>query len=219
MPKIRTYTVGYTISTNRHTMDVNIMYDTGKKTFYVAIPESFKDAINTMPEEFKEQWNVKNAIGIRGICGLAIIHDQETELINKLEDLFYYCGSAIKKVRKVIVVWSGGISTANADKHRHMGSNKERIEISQKFKFVLAIETKVGDGEAIYTYQGVTYTNTISMSDYNGKPIVIDDTDENRVFLEVFYNKFDGLIITLQKFFENSDTVLQLIASNQKLLN
>lgn len=220
MPKIRTQTVHYTISPNRHYMNVNIMYDTGQKLFYVNVPDAFKDAINTMPEDLKEKWNVKSAIGIRGVYGLAIIHQQEADLINKLEDLFYYCGNAIKQIRNVIIVWSGSKSTTSQDKrYGDMGCNKERNEISQKFKFVLAIETKVGDGNAIYTYQSVTYTNTISMSDYGGKPVVIDDTPENRSFLEDVYIKFDNLIINLEKFFANSDTVLQLIASNQKLLS
>lgn len=218
MPKIRTYTVTYTVSPNRHSMDVNIMYDTGRKLFYVVIPDSFDDAISTLPQESKDKWNIKPSFGIRGVYGDAIIHESEKELINGLEDLFYYCGNAIKKVKNVIIVWAKGESSADKQEWSSMGCNKERLDINQRFKFVLAIETKVGEGAPIYTYQGVTYTNTISMSDYGGKPIIIDDTPENRAFLEDVYAKFDALIINLQKFFQSSDTVLQLIASNQKLL-
>lgn len=215
MPKIRTYTVTYTISPNRHSMDVNIMYDTGRKQFYVLIPDSFDDAISSMPDELKEKHNIKAATGFRGVYGLAIIHQQEDELINGLEDLFYYCGNAIKQIRNVIIVSSKGKANADSKGWSNMGCNKERFILEQRFSFVLAIETKVGKGNPIYTYQGVTYTNTIGYSD---STIVIDDTPENRAFLEDVYNKLDNLITNLSKFFESSETVLQLISSNQKLL-
>lgn len=216
MPKIRTHTVWYTVSPNRHSADVNIMYDGSMKLFYIAIPKAFEDAIHTLSDELKEQYNIKNALGIRGLYGEAIIHEKEQELIDKLEDLFYYCGNAIKKVRNIIIVSTESKSNADAGKYDNTGCNKERFKLKQEFSFVLAIETKVGDGRPIYTYQGVTYTNTIS--NY-GKTIIIDDTPENRAFLEDVYSKFDGLIMNLQKFFENSETVLQLIASKQLLLS
>lgn len=219
MPKIRTYTVNYTVSPNRHTADVNIMYDTGRKVFYITIPDAFTDAINTMPDELKEKYNVNSSIGLRGVYGLAIIHQQEADLISGLEDLFYYCGNAIKQIRNVIIVSNKSKANADSKDYDAMGCNKERFTLNQEFSYVLAVETKVGDGKPLYTYQGVTYTNTISV--YNGSygnSIIIDDTPENRLFLEDVYCKFDNLITNLQKFFESSDTVLQLIASNQKLL-
>jgi rRNA-processing protein FCF1 len=221
MPKIRTYTVTYTVSPNRHSMDVNIMYDTGAKVFYVAIPNSFKNAINTLPAESKEKWNINNAIALRGVNGLAIIHKNESELIEGLEDLFYYCGNAIKQVRNVIIVTSDSKSNSDSKEWDNMGCNIERFKLKQEFSFVLAIETKVGEGKPIYTYQGVTYTNTISTysGTHGGRSIIIDDTPENRAFLEDVYSKFDSLIVNLKKFFESSDTILELIASNQKLLN
>lgn len=214
MPKIRTYTVIYTVSPNRHSMDVNIMYDTGKKVFYVNIPDSFKDAINTMPADLKEKWNVNNAIGLRGVYGYALIHSQEGELIDGLEDLFYYCGNAIKKIRNVIIVTCDSQSSSDSIGSHHMGCNKERSKLKQEFSFILGIETKVGEGKPIYTYQGVTYTNTISLN----SSVVIDDTPTNRAFLEDVYGKFDTLIVNLKNFFESSETVLQLIATNQKLI-
>lgn len=219
MPKIRTYTVNYTVSPNRHQLDVNIMYDTGQKLFFVNIPESFKDAINTLPDNLKEKYNIKSANGIRGVLGEAIIHQQESDLIEQLEGLFYYCGNAIKQIRNVIIVSNHSHTGADSKQWDNIGCNKERFKLEQKFSFVLAIETKVGEGKAVYTYQNVTYTNTISLNNYHNTDIIIDDTPENRAFLENMYDKFDSLISNLQKFFENSETVLQLIASNQKLLN
>lgn len=216
MPKIRTHTVTYTVSPNRHKADVNIMYDINKKVFYITIPSDFDDCILSMPDDLKTKFYIQPAYGIRGVYGLAIIHDQEKELINILEDLFYYCGNAIKAIRNVIMVSS--ISKSNSDNKQWdaMGCNIERLKLKQEFSFVLAVETKVGEGNPIYTYQGVTYTNTIGTM---GNTIIIDDTPENRVFLEIFYQRFDRLIVNLKKFFENSETVLELISSNQKLLS
>jgi hypothetical protein len=216
MPKIRTHEVVYTITPNRHRANVAIMYDVNVKLFYVAIPDDFNDCITSMPDALKEKYNIKYVRGIRGIYGEAIIHEQESELITGLEGLFHYCGNAIKSVRNVIIVYSNSQSHSDTEKWRNMGCNRERFKLKQDFCFDLAVETKVGEGKAIYTYQGVTYTNTIG---YNEKSIIIDDTPENRAFLEDVYSRFDTLIVNLKNFFSSSETVLQLITSNQKLLN
>lgn len=220
MPKIRTHTVQYTVSPNRHSMDVNIMYDTNKKNFYVVIPESFYDTIKTMSDELKDKYFVQGNTGIRGIYGLAIVNKNESELIDVLEDLFYYCGNAVKKVRNVIIITSKGKSSKVEDQYyQTQKSNKEAELIKQEFKFVLAIETIAGEGKPIYTHQNVGYTNTIDTNQYGDKSVIIDDTPENRAFLENIYDKLDNLIINLKKFFASSETVIELIASNQKLLN
>lgn len=223
MPKIRTLTVSYTVSTNdtisnEHFVDVNIMYDVNSKVFYIVPPESFEDAINTMPDDLKEKYYISSARNIRGVNGFAIANESESDLIDILKYLFHYCGNASKVVKNVIIVWCKGKSSEKTDKYERNQGNPESKELEQKFKFILAVETKTGAGKPVYTWQNTTWSNTISMSYYNENPIIIDDTPENRIFLEDVYTKFDSLIINLQKFFENSDTVLQLIASNQKLL-
>lgn len=219
MPKIRTQEVNYTISPNQHKMDVNIMYDVNAKVFYIVPPASFEDCINTMPTELKEKYLIRSARNIRGVYGWAIIHEQESELLQVLPYLFHYCGNAIKTIRNVIIVWCKGESSEKTEKYERNQGNLESKELKQNFKFILAIETKVGEGDAVYTWQDMTWTNTINLRYYNENPIIIDDTPENRLFPSDVYNKFDKLIINLQKFFENSETVLELISSNQKLLS
>lgn len=218
MPKIRTYTVNYTITPNRHSLDVNIMYAVDRKIFYVIPPKDFNESIKTMPDDLKEKYNIISGNHIKGVYGWVIANESESILTDSLAYIFHYCGNAIKTVRNVIIVWCKGTSSIEEDKYSRYESNKEAKEIKQTFKFILAIETKIGIGKAVYTYQNVTYTNTISVGGYQENPIVIDDTPENRLFLEDVYAKFDNLVINLAKFFESSETVLQLITSNQKLL-
>jgi hypothetical protein len=218
MPKIRTQEVFYTISPNKHKIEVNIMYDTNSKVFYVVPPKSFEDSINTMPDDLKEKYLISSAMDIRGVYGWAIVHESEGVLLNNLPLLFNYCGNAIKAVRNVIIVWCKGNSSEKTDKYERNQGNHESKELKQNFKFILAVETKVGEGTPVYTWQDVTWTNTINLNYYDQNPIVIDDTPENRMFLHDIYSKFDSLIVNLAKFFATSDTVLQLIASNQKLI-
>lgn len=218
MPKIRTIDVKYMADDNEHVMPVNMMYDTGMKIFYIVAPEAFKEAIRTMSDELKEQYHVNSGQGLRGVHGWVISHESESVITNELRFLFHYCGNAIKKVRNVIVVWCKGQSNEDTQNWNTVGSNKQRLELKQSFKFVYGVETKIGDGDAVYTYQNITYSNTITVRGYNESAVIIDDTPENRAFLENVYDKLDNLILNLQKFFDSPESVLQLIQSNQKLL-
>lgn len=219
MPKIRTLTVNYTIDSNQHKIDVNIMYDVEKAIFYVVPPKHFYEAIDTMSDELRTTHHIRHAQGIRGVYGHIIADSSESILANDISFLFHCCGNACKKIRNVIIVWCTGTDSSDKDVyHRTQKSNKEEKEISLKLKFILAVETKIGEGTPVYTQQNVPWKNTISISGYREAGLVIDDTPENRLFLEDVYSKFDSLIVNLQKFFATPDDLLQLIASNQKLL-
>jgi hypothetical protein len=111
-------------------------------------------------------------------------------------------------------VWNEGERNSDRRYYSGLGTNKESKEIVQKFHFSLAVKTTVGEGNPVYTYQNANYNNTISV---NGA-VIIPDTPENRAFLEEMYAKLDNLIQKLKDFFETSESVLNLIASNQKLL-
>lgn len=127
--------------------------------------------------------------------------------------------------REVIIVFYNPKDNTGYNSHKH---NVEHPQIGLQFGLTYATETRVGENLPkyyIYSKNGESvsinhmHESKREINLWNSSSTIIDDTPENREFLETMYKALINLNEKMKEFTKTPEALLSLISSNQKLLN
>lgn len=225
MPKVSKYGFRLTTSDIAKYYEVDIMYSTDT-LFYIDVPKDFLETFKLLSEDQLKECNAKTYLkkghyGNQNRSGkISGITESECKInCDKLFKLLQE-NSVIKS--PVIIIT---LETNGALDYRHSNSHYNTQHQKQKLVYALKYCTKVQLGDKITYNEYYTETwsgkNEITRREISvdSKNIVIPDTVENRLFLENTYELLFNLIDKMKNHFNNEDSVLELISSNQKLLS
>ena len=196
-----------------HRLTFEIMYNQ-KHLFYVKVDEQYNDIISS--EIGLDGGDVltpiyKNGYGYIGEKPTHYIVKSDTEsgVEKKTVDLYKtIIGKTLTK-RPVIAI----LFRHSRVNYNSMRYNKEHDVIGFNFGLLYCIEQKTQGGQPDYYTswqykEGSTNYTRCYLSDCT----VIDDTPENRAFLEDLYNKIKNLETALSNFLPKEDVLLSIIS-------
>ena len=225
MPKISTNNVQIH---NKHiTKDytVDIMYNQ-KHHFYANIHSEYRDIVHHLGDDKLKELSIvkdyaKKYPSAEDKYQPIIVGATENEVLSKMRTaLTYFTDKSIVQ-RNVIIVFYNSKDIQHYNRHTY---NKEHPQIGLQYALTYAVETSVGDKKIYATYTpyesfGETRINIHELNLYHAASTIIDDTPENRATLEHLYTALFNLNKKLGEFTSTPEKLLELISSNQKLLN
>ena len=226
MPKISKHKIRIDNDTYRKMYDVEVYYNQ-EHGFYVVMPPELNDAFDLLSDSERKLYhafkNYKSNRDCRnGIYKRCVGSTTEDTAVSNAKILIEKLVTSEVKQRNVILVFYKS-DTAQYGDHQY---NKEHDAIGLQLGLTYCTETKVGEETNYYIYEerdGVfedkVYKTKRKISIWRNGVTIIDDTKENRVFVESLYKAFQGLIAKLDKFTESKESFLKLISSRQKLLS
>ncbi len=195
---------------------VGVYYNKDMK-FFAQVPPEFFDHFNQLDEEKRKEFNAaQSSLHTWNIDKVkhTIKGATEEECLINMENFITYAIDMIAIKRKVIVLSYVGSKIDNRSARKN---NPEHPHLELGISLLYCTEVSTGANN-----------NTYCIFDENGgrrqdldvrKDVtVIDDTEQNRKFVEDVYTKLDILNSALIKFTKTPEVLMQLIASNQKLL-
>jgi hypothetical protein len=218
MPKISNNRIGVGNNATEAFYDVPVYYNQARH-FYCEIPKDFNESFDLL-DNLKKRHAFKDRKGskmIRGVEGTT-----EAEALQRTKTLLAELLTAQVKQRPVIVLFYHSRETTFG-MHEF---NEEHESLAIQLGLTYCTETKIGDsGEPkYYIYKEHKWlgdevrTTRTELHPYDSSTTIIDDTPENRHFLEGLYHALKQLQANLDKFTESPVALLGLINSNKNLL-
>lgn len=229
MALIRKITICWNSTDVKKHFDVAINYSIKEKQFTITLPDELKHIFVTLSEA--EQNDLKltvrkeaNYYGDKLAADYLVVADTERLCETRAIDIFKLLNEKQVIRREVIV-----IDFNEQDNHFYKSQyNEHTPRVGMSLGLLYCTETKAGvNGQPQYTIKSISklpfepYAEQVT---YSHKQIskdnpVVDDTPENRLFLENTYNLLSKLIDNMKTHFGSTEATQQLIASNQKLLS
>lgn len=221
MPKISKKTIrAGSRSTAEETFEVEVNYNQ-EELFYIKIPEKFNAVVDALEsDQLKKYHAYKHDVSPRGRSlsaaksyHRAVNAPSEKEVVDRMQKFLTYLMAESVTVRKVILVYfMERVTTYSGRAH-----NTEHPEIGMQYGLCYGTETKVGKQGKPFYHDEKGIRND-GLWNENGH-VVIDDTPENRLFVESIYTALGALIAKLELHTNSPKALLELINSKQKLLS
>lgn len=228
MPKISTNNIRIYTKKINEDFSIEVHYNQDN-LFYAVLPERLNEAWDHLTEEQKKEFGASqyfksmrdrmNGTNFKRIVSAA----NEGECLIAMKKVIESLIVSSIITRNVIVVF------CNPKDNCQYGSfqeNEHHPQIGVQFSLTYAVETRVGNGKNVYnifkTYTGLrdeVETTRRELNFYGPNYTVIDDTPENREFLENVYSKLVALKDALKEYTQTPESLLQLIASKQLLIS
>lgn len=229
MPKISTNNIRVFNDNINETFQIEVNYNKDN-LFYAVVPEQFNEAWDHLSEaemkEFKTQklHKSKHSMFSGGQFKRIVSDSHEAECIESMRKLLQKLIKECIVKKDVIIVF---YNPKDNCQYGNFEENKQHPQIGMQFSLTYAQETSVGNGKKIYNVfrhykSGITEerdeTSRREVSVWGGNYTIIDDTPENRIFLEDIYFKLNNLKLALTEYTKSPETLVQLIESKQLLL-
>jgi hypothetical protein len=231
MPKISKKTIKLIVNGLAFYQDIDLMYN-ADHGFYSVVPAEYDATFDLIydDEKKREKFSLSKASKGYDRSKRIINASLETELIESLKTFFEYCKTSIAKSRPVICVFF------KSDKEEREDGDLKGLkfdDLEMSFGFCYAMEESIGGAKPHYN---MVYKQSAYWADkedrivrqevsfhYNWRAnkqekLILDDTPENRLFLEELYRAYSTLRTKLSGFMRSKKSLLDLIESKQKLL-
>lgn len=216
MPKISSNnSVRIQVDNNTKHFGVDVHYNKDF-WFYARIPDELLEPLKHVsePKEYHVAYSTKS--------GKVVTGNTESECLDRVKTLFKALLNSQITHRNVIILFVDGPGRLRGAYESNYNDKHQKIELN--VAMVYAEESVVLGGQP--NYNKVTHhyfgsekqVRKSSISIGRSRCVVIDDTSENRDFLESLYGKLSQLNETLQNFTKDNESLLGLISSNQRLL-
>lgn len=194
--------------------------------FHAQVPDQFNDVFDLMPEKDHEALHCRKVFksGKRITTGVAKRCILGTGEDNCIANMYSFLQKAVeyKTVKRDVIIVFYQTRETNFGGHEY---NNDHPGLSLQLGLTYCTEVVVGDGKPDYykfTKPTKSYIEVkkqrVSVWDKEDA-CVIDDTKENRAFVEQLYAALLTLQNKLKDYTKSGKSFLALIASRQKLLN
>lgn len=194
--------------------------------FFILIPEKYIQNLDYLTEAQKAEYHVEHVrVKIKKYAHspLAVITENEQRLRYIFLQLITLLSNISIKSRPVILVWFKALEIDRFDtptryeyQWQPRGCTlglKYCLEQELDGKKVMVTESKRSTGEVI------GYSSISMPGNPSEWPVVLDDTPENRAFLEDLHRKLVALSTKLSELTGTQEQLLEFIQSNVKLLS
>lgn len=222
MPKISNKTITIYKENGGSSYDVNVMY-LSKVGFYIPVPEPLLPAFALLSEEQHSQYKTCfNKLSSAREKNAIVIAESEKAVIEYAQTAFNFLAKLSIIERPVIVVYFSESKVRSVGHESNEGYEKQGFE----YGLCYCIEVKVSqEGKPRYEKRtliqpllGKSYEVKTELNLWGNGFIIIDDTQESRDVLEHTYKLYRELKLRLSSFLTDGDKLVELIASNQKLI-
>lgn len=219
MPKISNNRVKLFHKDIEEYVDIVINYN-GDDKFYANFPNDFSDIIHHMDESEMAVIGAKYSYSKANRGKWIISEEKEGDCLHKMKKaLTSLLDKRIEK-RDVIILFYKHDKTCRYNTHEY---NQIHPQIGIQIGLTYAVETSIGDKKVYSVYREYEIfnekrTERKEITLWNEAATIIPDTPQNREYLEYLYSGFKELNEKMTKFTESSDSLMALIASNQKML-
>lgn len=216
MPKIKKSGITINFGDRGRWVDYDIMFSNGK--FYSTIPASLESAFRLLTTEQRQNLHAseikKGKYGDRGLIGFGVradtLEDVEHRMVTLLKTLL---GISIKKRPVIIVKYQGNVEKTNL----HTFPDTE-VSLSLTY----AIESSVSGGESGFVLNNNNkpgFEQRVEMGyRWRDDTIILDDTPNNRAFLEQLHGALNKLREKLDVIMSDNKSLLRAIDNKTKLL-
>lgn len=225
MPKIRKQTISVRHGEVSKNFDLTTMYDQ-EDAFYIELPIEFKSLIHHT--ENSELDGLQISKKYRSKYGRydadmdsykAIVSaNNEQECLSKAKAAIKHFMDKIIAKRNVIIVFYYPKASSSYNRHYY---NPQYDQIGIQFGLTYAVESSVGD-KKVYSMYRTSENNPEHMRElslWGDNSTIIDDTEENRRFLEQLYDALKALNEKISSFTKNEESLINMISSGVKLLS
>jgi len=218
MPKIKSWSPRIYHKNGERHFDINLMYDS-EVGFYCNVPAEFAEVIPILSDEVKKELCI-NRIYKRGSYHDIIVAKTENDFYGTAPKALTALLEAAVVRKQVIILYFEKEGQSNIDNDY----NKEHQKTGVKLAIKYCTELSIGDKKDYAEFTMVQRFSQLEEDRINVYPgrkghVVLDDTPENRIFVEDFYNKLKQLSELLSDIIMQPGRLLEVISSNQKLLN
>lgn len=224
MPKIANHVIKIHGEKITESYKVEINYNSSEG-FYIRVPEILLPAYSHLTDQdkithnasffYKRKMDHYNGKGTPIVSG-----DSEANVCENARKLFLKLAQSAITERPVILIFYEDKETGR-NHHTTQGFDPTGLE----FGLTFCIETSVAGGDPVY-YEytererfGEPVIDRRAIHVWNSNCTIIDDTPGNKEFVINLYKALKELRTKMKNFTSTSEKFLQLIASNQKLLN
>lgn len=218
MAKISKQSIEFRVNGASKYYQIEINYVSKGAFFYANIPEEFSGVAVLLSDDQRREMNIVTNYKTRNAFdgGKDIVQAKtEADVIRFARSTFQQLADLQKETRPVIVVYfreKSAFSSSNKPT-----TNKEHPEREVSLGLLYCLETRVAGGSPDYSIDGRRASLPFRFDRGEGG-LILDDTPETRIFLEHTHSMLTKLIDRMSEFFGNKESLLTLIASNQKLI-
>jgi len=213
MPKIKTTNIRLApeSAVNASTISIEIWYKDG--LFYTPLGGIFLQKYEGFEIEQLEKFDLE-FMRLNSKKGyVSITEKTEEALIAKAVKFYEKELEQTTSSRKVIIIHYSSPTTSYGNHHY----NEDHPQIALQLGLTYAVEFTIGDEKSYSTDAKAKYGRTKFRMWDNGTTI-IDDTKENRKWLETLYAALKNVETALDTITENESTLQKFIASGKNLL-
>jgi hypothetical protein len=218
MPKIKEVEIRVSGKSMNRYFKVVLMYNSDE-SFYAAIPSEFNELFDSMKEDELNKFGARRLYKNKNMTSFSRIVSHTIEfgcIENMKQILSVFMDQTIVKRNVIILFYNPQQNT----RYGGLIHNTEHPQIGLQMGLTYCVETLSGDKKSynIYSKNALGNDTRTEISLWNKSCVVIDDTLENRIFLETLYEALDKLNNKLADFTSTPEKLLNLISSGQKLL-
>ncbi len=232
MPKIRKNHSRIVCEGTPKGFEYDIMYSKRSSTdskkdlnyFNIKIPAEYIPAFDLLSKEERQKFSCDSYTGKRDynsrdigyLRNRLVYADTEVEVIKNFEALMLHLIQQVITTRRVIIIYTdddshGGESVGN--------DFYGRSSVGINFGFKYLEESQIGESKKSYARVNGNGTKNEEYVHPHNKLTIIDDTPENRVFLETLHDALTKLSATIMGVTKTSEALLTMINSGQKLIS
>lgn len=216
MPKISKQSIEFRVNGVVKYYQIETNYVSKGAFFYADIPEVFSQVVGLLSDDQCREMKIgkihksRNAFdGHRNV----IQANTEADVIRFARTTFQQLADLQKETRPVIIVYFRKSSPFQSSSKPT--TNKEHPEREVSLGLLYCLETIVSGGKPDYSVDGRRASLPYR---FEQDGLILEDTPETRIFLEHTHEMLTKLIDRMSEFFGNKESLLNLIASNQKLI-
>lgn len=194
--------------------DLDICYISGFG-FFIQIPDELQKLVEYLTEEERTKFLIKqyqHSHSYDPSDPFRVTHNEEHMVTYRIKEVLRHLLKQSVSTRNVIVVHFERI-----EPRQHMNdfhSNNEHPRVGLALAIAYGVETHIGE---VKSYS--RWSNGPKICAAKDAKIVLDDTPENRSFLEDLYSKIELLTSKLEDLTNTPERLLGFIESNVKLLS
>ncbi len=223
MGKISSKNIVFNVDGKREWVGVEFYYST-KIGFYALIPTKYNNLFGFISTEERKAKNLStiyrsNHDQRNGLNGKNIFKgESEADLERKMPSVLEYIVKLKTEKRKVIIMYFNGKKEEQSNFTNNFYTNKRHNNLETNFALSYCEELKLPGNRPVY-FNADYPRQEMTFQEYQKKYFhIMDDTKENREFLEDLYKAFEMLIGKLNDFLPSPEKLKKLITSKQKLL-